>query len=162
MGLTEKKKRDYLISIIQNHLETAKSLMEYYKAVAETRKAKLTCTKSIKNIDEAIVHLRQIKHIELLDYLYSSFIGNNAIAYSISGSLVLSPKLKYFDTEEGFVEFKDTMEKQKQERLEKERKAKEEREVIERAKAEGKKVESVWDKDTKTLKTTIVEEKADA
>lgn len=162
MGLTEKKKRDYLISIIQKHLETGKSVMEYYKAVAETRKAKLVCTKSIKNIDNAIIHLRQIKHTELLEYLYSTFVGNGAIAYSVSGSVVLSPKLAYFDTEEGIVEFKDTMEKQKQERLEKERKAKEEREIIEKAKAEGKKVESVWDKDTKTLKTTIVEEKADA
>ena len=53
MGLEEKKKREHLINIIQKYLETSKCLMEYYKAVATTRKGKLACTRSIKKIDQA-------------------------------------------------------------------------------------------------------------
>lgn len=160
--LSEKRKRDYLISIIQKYLETSKALMEYYHAVANTRKAKLVCTKSIKGIDQAITHLRQIKHIEVLDYLYSSFIGNNVIAYSISGKLVLAPKLAEYDTDQGVEELRQIMEEQKQKDLEREKKRQETIEAVNKAKAEGKKVEMVWDKDTKTAKPVIVEEKPNA
>ena len=160
--LSEKRKRDYLISIIQKYLETSKALMEYYHAVANTRKAKLVCTKSIKGIDQAITHLRQIKHIEVLDYLYSSFIGNNVIAYSISGKLVLAPKLAEYDTDQGVEELRKIMEEQKQKDLEREKKRQETIEAVNKAKAEGKKVEMVWDKDTKTTKPVIVEEKPNA
>lgn len=160
--LSEKRKRDYLISIIQKYLETSKALMEYYHAVADTRKAKLVCTKSIKGIDQAITHLRQIKHIEVLDYLYSSFIGNNVIAYSISGKLVLAPKLAEYDTDQGVEELRQIMEEQKQKDLEREKKRQETIEAVNKAKAEGKKVEMVWDKDTKTTKPVIVEEKPNA
>ena len=160
--LSEKRKRDYLISIIQKYLETSKALMEYYHAVADTRKAKLVCTKSIKGIDQAITHLRQIKHIEVLDYLYSSFIGNNVIAYSISGKLVLAPKLAEYDTDKGVEELRQIMEEQKQKDLEREKKRQETIDAVNKAKAEGKKVEMVWDKDTKTTKPVIVEEKPNA
>ena len=157
-----KKKRNYLITIIQKYLETSKCLMEYYKAVATTRKGKLTCTRSIKKIDQAITHLRQIKHIEVLDYLYSTFIGNNVIAYSISGGIVISPKMKEFDTDKGVEELvalmKEAQEKQQAKLLEKQR----QKEVIEKAKEQGKNVEMVWDKDTKTVKPMIVEEKPNA
>lgn len=160
--ISEKKKRNYLISIIQKYLETSKCLMEYYKAVATTRKGKLACTRSIKKIDQAITHLRQIKHIEVLDYLYSTFIGNNVIAYSISGGIVVSPKMKEFDTDKGVEELvalmKEAQEKQQAKLLEKQR----QKEVIEKAKEQGKNVEMVWDKDTKTVKPMIVEEKPNA
>ena len=160
--LSEKKKRDYLISIIQRYLETSKALMQYYHAVADTRKAKLVCTRSIKGIDQAITHLRQIKHIEILDYLYASFIGNNAIAYSISGKLVLAPKLLEYDTDDGVVELRQLMEENKQKELEKEKKRQETINAVNKAKAEGKKVEMVWDNDTKTAKPVIVSEKPNA
>ena len=162
MELKEKKKREHLIDIIELYLETNVALMEYYKAVADTRKGKLACTKSIKSTLQAIDHLRQIKHIELLDFLYSSFIGNNVIAYSVSGKVVLSKKLAFYDTEDGFVEFLKEQEERKKQALAKEQEKIKTEETIKKAKEEGKKVEMVWDKETKTVKPFIVEDNAKA
>lgn len=162
MEINEKKKREYLIAIISSYLDTSYNLLAYYKGIADTRKAKLTCTKSMKRIEQAKVHLRQIKHIEVLDYLYATFIGNNVIAYSISGSMVLSPKLAYFDTDNGIDELRKEMEEQRNKQIEQEKKRKETLEAINKAKAEGKKVEMVWDNDTKTTKPVIVQEKPNA
>lgn len=160
--ISEKKKREYLINIIENYLKTGKALLEYLKSVADTRKGKYTCNKSIKKIDQAITHLRQIKHIEVLDYLYSTFIGNGVIAYSISGGMVLSKKLAEYDTDSGVVELKQLMEENKQKQIEKEKQRQDTIQAVNKAKAEGKKVEMVWDKDTKTVKPMVVEEKPNA
>ena len=160
--MSDKKKRQYLISICKNYLQTSKSIMEYYKAVAKTRKGKLSCTRSIKKIDNAIVHLEQIKHIEILEYIYSTFVGNNAIAYSISGSVVLSTKLNEYDTDEGVKELVEIVNERRKEQEDKYNEKIKQREIVEKAKAEGKKVEMVWDKDTKTVKPMIIEEKPNA
>ena len=154
-----KSKRKHLIKVIQTYLETSIALMEYFKSVATTRKEKYVCTKSIKSSLQAINHLREIKHIEILDYLYSTFIGNNIIAYSVSGKVVLSQKLKEYDTDEGFAEFLEMVESQKREQEEKIKQRQDNMNAIKKAKEQGKKVEMVWDKDTKTVKPMIVEEK---
>lgn len=153
------KKRKYLINFIQKYLETSVALMEYYKSVATTRKEKYVCTKSIKSSLQAIDHLRQIKHIEILEYLYSTFVGNNVITYSVSGKIVLSNKLKEYDSDNGIQEFREMVETQKKEREQKEKQRQETLNAVRKAKEQGKKVEMVWDKDTKTTKPMIVEEK---
>lgn len=160
--LNEKRKRDYLLAIIGAYLTTSYNLMAYYKAVADTRKAKLVCTKSMKKLDQARIRINQIKHIEVLDYLYSTFIGNNVIAYSVSGNVVLSDKLKEFDTDTGVEELKQIMEEAQQKALEKQKQRADTINAVNKAKAEGKKVEMVWDNDTKTAKPLIIEEKSNA
>lgn len=164
MGLeiSENKKRDYLINIIESYLKVNVDLMSYFKALAKDRKGKLTCTKSIRSTERAINHLRQIKHIEILEYLYSIFIGNNAMAYAVSGSMVLSSKIKEWDTEEGIVEFRDLIEKQKQENELKQKQAQEKIDAMKKAKEEGKDVELVYDNESKGLKPLIVDEKPNA
>lgn len=153
------KKRKYLINFLQKYLETSVALMEYYKSVATTRKEKYVCNKSIKSSLQAIDHLRQIKHIEILEYLYSTFVGNNVIAYSVSGKIVLSNKLKEYDSDNGIQEFREMVENQKKEKEQKEKQRQETLNAVRKAKEQGKKVEMVWDKDTKTAKPMIVEEK---
>ena len=78
------------------------------------------------------------------------------------GGIVISPKMKEFDTDKGVEELvslmKEAQEKQQAKLLEKQR----QKEVIEKAKEQGKNVEMVWDKDTKTVKPMIVEEKPNA
>ena len=160
--ITEKAKKRYLKNIIFDYLLISKSLMEYYHAVATTRKAKITCTRSIKKIEQAMVFIGQIKHIEVLEYLYSTFIGNNVIAYSISGSVVLSPKIKEWDTDNGIEELKQLVEENRKKAEETAKLKREQDEAIAKAKAEGKKVEMVWDKNTKTAKPMIIEEKPTA
>ena len=162
MGLEEKKKKQHLIAIIGSFLKTNIALMEYYKAVAPDRKSKLVCTKSIKSTEQALVHLTTIKHIEILDYLYSTFIGNNAIFYSMSGKMVLSPKIKEWDTDDGVKELIALMEEDKKKKQEKFEQQEKNRKLVEEAKKQGKKVEIVYDKDTKTVKPLIVEENNNA
>lgn len=155
----ENGKREYLEKIVEHYLETAKSLMEYYQFSADTTDGKLVCAKSIKEIEEAINHLPKIKHVEILEYLYSTFLGNNVIAYSVSGKIVNSQKLRKYDTKNGFKEFLEMVEEQKKEQLERERKRKESVEALKKAKEMGKKVEMVYDPKTKQTKPMIIEEK---
>lgn len=162
MGLEEKNKKKYLINIIENYLKTSKSLLEYYKAVATNRKGKLTCTKSIKSIDQAIIHLRQIKHVEILDYLYSTFFGNNVIAYTIAGKIVNNKTLNDYDKDENIEDFKVYLKELKEKAVEADKQKREKMEIIKKAQEQGKKVEMVWDKDTKTAKPMIVEDKESA
>ena len=137
-------------------------MLEYYKAVATNRKGKLTCTKSIKSIDQAIIHLRQIKHVEILDYLYSTFFGNNVIAYTIAGKIVNNKTLNDYDKDENIEDFKVYLNELKEKAIEADKQKREKMEVIKKAQEQGKKVEMVWDKDTKTAKPMIVEDKESA
>ena len=156
--IDEKKKREHLVAIIRAYLTTAEEILSYLKDNADTRRAKLTCSRSIKSLQQAKVHVGQIKHIEILDYLYSSFIGNSVIAYSVSGKLVLSEKLKEYDTDEGIEELKQLVEEQKQKAIEKEKQRQEQINAVKKAQEEGKKVEMVYDSETKTAKPMIIEE----
>lgn len=160
--MKDSKKREYLIKILTFYLETAKALLIYFKAVATTKEAKDICTKSIRNANKSLKVITLINHVEILEYLYATFIGNNAIAYSVSGKVVLSKKLSYYDTNKGFKEFQEMLEEQKKENEEREKKRKESVEALKRAKEMGKKVEMVYDKNNKTTKPMIIEEKANA
>lgn len=160
--IDDKKKKKYLVTIISSYLKVNISLMEYYKAVAPDRKSKLVCTKSIKRTEQAIVHLSTIKHIEVLQYLYSIFVGPSAQHYAISGSMVLTPKIKEWDTDDGVKELIALVEDNKRRQEEQFKKQEETRKAVEEAKKQGKKVEMVYDKDTKSVKPVIVEEKNNA
>lgn len=155
--ISDKAKRKHLKEIITCHLKVCLATMTYFHKVASDRHAKLICTKSIKKLNKALVELDNIKHTELLEYLYSSYVGNNVILYSVSADLVLSSKLKYWDTDKGIEEFKTEMEEKRQERLAKAEQREKNREAIAKARAEGKQVDMVYDKDTKSVRPVIVE-----
>lgn len=160
--MKDKKKRDYLVRIINTYLTTAETIMLYLKDNATDRSSKLTCNKSIREIEQAKVFVNEVKHIEILEYLYGTFIGNSVIAYSVSGKIINSKKLHYFDSENGFDDFLKMIEENKQKALEKEKKQKETQEMLKKAKEEGKKVEYVYDKETKTTRPMIIEDKPSA
>lgn len=156
--ISKKKKRYYLLNIISDYLRTNIALMEYYKAVATTRKQKLTCTKNIKTTQNALSRIYTFDHIEILEYIYSMFLGNNIIAYSISGGLVMSKKLQEYDTDEGFIEFQEMIKELQEKAKAKEESQKQQIEAVKKAKEEGKKVEMVYDPKTKTTKPLIVDD----
>lgn len=156
--LSTKKKREYLLNSLSLYLKTSKSIMEYLHINATTRQGKLVCNKSIKNIEQALIKIREIKHIELLEYLNATYIGNNVVAHSLSGHIVTNKKFQYWDSEEGFAEFLEEMKEQKEKSLAKEEEKKKEQEAIKKAKEEGKKVEMVYDDKTKTVRPLIIEE----
>ena len=156
--ISDKKKREYLLAIISKHLEMNIALMNYYKSVAPDRKSKLVCTKSIKETEQALVHIHTIKHIDLLEYLYSRFIGSNAIMFATSCKVVNAPTLKEWDTQKGHQDFINLMNENRKKLLEKEEEQRKANELIEKAKSEGKRVERVWDNETKSTKLVIVED----
>lgn len=157
MGQDNKRKQ--LIAIIDSLMDLSTNLLCYYKANATTRKAKLICTKSIKNAQQAKITIREIKHIEILEYLYSILIGNNAIMYSTIGSVVNAKSLREFDEEEHFDEFIKMVEEQKEKYRAKEEERHKQLEALKKAKEEGKKIEYVYDEKTKSAKPLIVEDK---
>ena len=171
MGLEENKKHNvqltdlvrkrFLKEIISNYLRTAISFYEYMKRASDS-KTKRLCTKTITKLQQAIVSVNEIKHIEILDYYYTLCIAPYYQVYVVVGSLASSKQMKDYDTEEGIIAFREKMEDFKNKSIEKEKQNQESANAIKKAKEEGKKVEMVWDKDTKTVKPVIVEEKSNA
>ena len=155
-------KRDILISAITNFLKTSVDMLTYYKKNAETRKAKFTCTRNIKKCYEAIEFVGQIKHIQILEWLATTLVGNNAIMHSVSGGIVLNDRVKYFDTNKGYPEFLQILEDTKKQNEIKNKNRVENLQAIHKAQEQGKKVQMVWDKDSKTAKPMIIEEKPNA
>ena len=160
MKISEKKKREYLKSIIKSYLHTNIEIMSYLKANAPDTKSKRVCTKVIKDSEHAIAHLDTIKRIEILDYLYASLIGNSVIAYSVSPKLILSKKLVEIDNDdEKYQDFLADLEEQRIYNEKKYQERLEYQQAIENAKKQGKKVEMVYDKENKKVIPTIVEDK---
>ena len=155
--MTNKRKREYLINIISSYLTTNLTMMSFLREQAPNSHAKRVCTKNIKTTQKAIQYLYEIKHLDILEYIYSSFVGNNIMAYSVSPKMVLSPKIKEWDIEEHHQEFVDYVEEL---RIYEERKAQERQEsqlAIQKAKEQGKKVEMVYDKEQKKVVPVILD-----
>lgn len=160
--ITDLARKRYLKEIISNYLKTAISFYQYMKRSSGDSKTKRLCTKTIGKLENAIVCINEIKHIELLDYYYTLCIAPNYQVYAVVGSLASSQKMKDYDTEEGIDEFRKIIEEQKEKSIAREKLKQENAQAIKKAKEEGKKVEMVWDKDTKTVKPMIIEEKSNA
>lgn len=154
-------RKRYLKEILTNYIHTAISFYKYMKRVGDS-KTKRLLTKTINKLEQSIVAINETKHIEILDYYYTLCIAPNFQVYAVVGSLASSQKMKDYDSTEGIVEFNKIIEGQKQKALEKQKAQQENAKAIQKAKEEGKKVEMVWDKDTKTVKPMIIEEKENA
>lgn len=171
MGLEEKVENKVQISdlvrkrhlkeILSNYFHTAISFYEYMKRTGD-RKTKRLCTKTIHNLEQAIIKVNETKHIEILDYYYTLCIAPNFQVYAVVGSLASSPKMSYYDTDIGISEFRGILEEQKKVAEEKAKEKAESQEAIKKAKEQGKKVEMVWDNEKKKLKPVILDEKENA
>ena len=86
-----------------------------------------------------------------------------ALPASKRGKVYADVPLNYFANVENLknyvVELKKLMEENRKKHQEKEEQRIKNYEAVEKAKKEGKKVEMVWDKESKTVKPMIVEEK---
>lgn len=158
MAPTNKKKRELLLSYLREHLAASIFVMKYLKENAKGKKAKNQCEKSIKSSLDALSYIEKIKHLDILEYLYGVFCGNNVILYSISGSIATSEKIKEWDTKEHHQEFVEFIEDTKKQYEEKQKARQENLQAIQKAKEQGKKVEMVWDNKEKKAKPLIVEQ----
>ena len=157
--MKENTKKQYLIKIISRLLEANIDLMSYYKALASDDESKKTCAKSIRKSRLALEKIKKVNHIEILQSLYNTLISGKENIFVLAGSLICSKQFYYWDnTKNGFKEFMELENKAKEEQKTKLEEQRKERESIAKAKAEGKKVEMVYDPKTKKLKPSIIEE----
>lgn len=157
--MRDNTKKQYLIKIISKLLETNIELMIYYKAIASDDKSKKTCAKSIRKSRLALEKIKKVNHLEILQSLYNTLISGKENTFVLAGSLICSKQFYYWDnTKNGFNEFMELENKAREEQEAKLEEQRKERESIAKAKAEGKKVEMVYDPQTKKLKPSIVEE----
>lgn len=157
--MRENTKKQYLITIISGLLETNIDLMSYYKALASDDESKKTCAKSIRKSRLALEKIKKVNHIEILQSLYNTLISGKENIFVLAGSLICSKQFYYWDnTKNGFKEFMELENKAREEQEAKLEEQRKEREAIAKAKAEGKKVEMVYDPQTKKLKPSIIEE----
>lgn len=158
MGLNEKKKREYLIDIIVGYLKTANTTLQYIYKSTEDTNAKKISKKAMKKCEEALVHINEIKHIEILEHIYNMVVRKHTYDFSLCGSLVVSPQLKYWDTDKGIEDFYKEKELFNDKMIREQEEKRQQAELIKKAKEENKKVEFVYDNDTKKLKPVILEE----
>ena len=161
--MTKIEEKKAIISVLTSILTTSISVMNFYKTVALDEKSKEICDKSIKNAEIGIEKIKKIKHIEILRSLFGHIVLGKEPYYAMCGSLCSFEKIDFWDkTKTGFDEFMKLEELGKQEELKKQEEIKKNKEVIKKAQEEGKNVEMLYDKETKTIKPIIVEEKSNA
>ena len=137
--------------------------MIYFKESAnKNKKNEKICEHSIKKIEDAYSFIENIKHFELLNYIFSMFVGSNYQAHAFVGSWITSEKIKEYDTDEGIEELRQIIKENKKKALEKEKRQKENLEAMKKAREQGKQIQMVWDGKTKTIKPVVVEEKPNA
>lgn len=163
MKLSEKKEREYIIKIISSILETNISIMYMYRETAIDEKSRNICNKSIRQCRKGLKVLNTINHIEILRSLFSKVVYGKEVYFATVGSMCATDKISFWDTtEKGFQEF-TKLEEEAKELTEKELEEKrKQQELIKKAQDDGKKVDWVYDKDTKKLKPVVVEEKPNA
>lgn len=163
MGLTEKKKRDYMLKIITNILNTNISLMYFNREISVDDKSRAICNKSIRQSKLGLKQIQTINHIEILQSLFEKLVYGKESYYAMCGSLCSFDKIKYWDnTEKGFQEFLKLEEEGRQKTEQEFEEMKKQREFIKQAQEEGKKVEMVFDNETKKIKPVIIEENNNA
>lgn len=160
MGLNLKQEREHYINIISSVLETNILVMTYYKHRTNDPKAKAICNNSIKSAKKGLEKLPTINHIEILRSLFNNIIVGKEQLFVVASSICSLKNIDKWDkTEKGFKEFLYKEELAKKELETKVAEEKRQQEIIAKAKEQGKKVEMVYDNETKRLKPVIVEEK---
>jgi hypothetical protein len=129
-------------------LETNIEIMRFQLSMAKSKKDKDGINEIIDKSHNAIEIVKGIDHYEILVSLYNSFVCRRENFFvCICGTIAKEGLIEKWDkTEDGFKEFLE-LEKQAIEQTDKEEKEKmETAKIIKEAKAQGKKVELIYDK----------------
>lgn len=157
--MTERQLKVFMIRTITKVLEANIENCNFAKKLYASNKATIkTLNKSIRQSKKAIDMLPSINHIEILRAMYGDIVGKITTTLMLGGTLITSKQVQYYDkNKEGFKEFMRLEEENRQMYEQKVKEQKESAEAIKKAKEQGKKVEFVYDKDTKKVKPVIVE-----
>lgn len=163
MKLTKKQEREHIIRMLTSILESNILIMEFYKDISIDKKSRDICKKSIEQSKQGIKTLNEIRHMEILRSMFNKIIVGKETYFATVGSLCAYDRIKIWDTTEtGFKEFVRLEEEERKLHEKELQEQQENKELIERAQREGKKVEMLYDQESKKIKPVIFEEKPNA
>lgn len=153
------KESERKINIMLKIMEAGIEIATMRKNLTDNPQAKKTCEKAIREYKKAIRYLPSIKHEDIINSLYNSLVVRNEIWFFYFAPTINHKNTRYWDnTENGYKEFleleKEAKEIAKAKQEEQMKKAK----IIEEAKANGDKIEMVFNPETKKLEQIIVKE----
>jgi len=153
-----KNSRENKIRVINSLLDTNIELMKYLKGIATDDESRKVCNKCIRQSKKAKLVLPTIYHDEIINYIFASLFAGKEHYYAISSAIITSKKIENWDkTEDGYNEFLFEQEQAKKEQEQKIKERKEQHELMAKAKAEGKKIEMVFDKASGKIVPVIVD-----
>ena len=99
--------RKSIIDLINKTLELNISNCMFMKVVYENDKEKIAfLNKCIDKAHSTMEVVSKIQHTDLLRALYDDILGRISATLLNGSSIALSEKLKYWDTEKGYIEYK--------------------------------------------------------
>lgn len=153
------RKINIMIKIMEAGLEVA----TMRKNLTTNPQAKKTCEKAIREINKAIRYLPSIKHEDIIDSLYRSLVARNEVWFFYFAPTINHKNTRYWDTtDNGYKEFLELEEEAKKIAKEKKEEQMKKAKAIEEAKANGDKIEMVFNPETKKLEQRIVKENNNA
>ena len=147
------------INIIIKIMETGIEIATMKKNLTQDSQAKKSCEKAIREFRKAIRYLPSIKHEDIVDSLYNSLVARNELWFFYFAPTINHKNTRYWDsTENGYKEFLELEEEAKRIAKEKREEQMKKAKAIEEAKANGDKIEMVFNPETKKLEQRIVKE----
>lgn len=149
----ENRLKDIIVRMIGVNIAN----MQFQKSLSMVKEHKKTFNKLIKHSYKAQEYVMKINHVDILFNIYNSFIHGHETFYIALTESVYKNVKRWDTTKVGYKEFK-RLEQEAIELTDKEMKEKKElAETIKKAKAEGKKIEYLYEGGK--IRPVIVEEK---
>ena len=141
------KQKELLKKVFVKMLETNIEIMNFQMTLAKTSEELKGLKKFVKETEKAIEIVNSVRHNEILVSLYNTYI-NSKETYFMSLCKVINRKdtiVKWDRTEKGFKLFQQLENEAKAKSKEEYEKKQAEQEMIAKAKAEGKRIEMVYE-----------------
>ena len=157
------KTRDYQVNVMLKIMEAGIEIATMRKKLTDDPKAKKSCDKAIREYKKAIEYLPKIKHDDIINSLYNSLVIRNEVWFFYFAPTINHKNTRFWDTtENGYREFLELEEEAKRIAKEKREEQMAKAKAIEEAKANGDKIEMVFNPETKKLEQKIVKENNNA
>ena len=151
------------INIMIKIMETGIEIATMRKNLTDNKQAKLSCEKAIREYKKAIRYLPSIKHEDIINSLYNSLVARNELWFFYLAPTINHKNTRYWDTtENGYKEFLELEKEAKEIAKAKHEEQMKQAKAIEEAKANGDKIEMVFNPETKKLEQRIVKENNNA
>lgn len=145
------------VNILLKLMECGIEIATMRKNLTDNPQAKKTCEKAIREFKKAIRYLPSIRHEDIINSLYNSLVVKNEIWFFYFAPTINHKNTRYWDTtENGYKEFLELEKEAKEIAKAKHEEQMKQAKAIEEAKANGDKIEMVYNPETKKLEQKIV------